>query len=417
MLNYALAFFEFETRDILIWLVLFGGLSVAYMLFMPQIMGIQSKLAIRGAKKSLDKLQNWSEQSKREALKELGEYGRTPRDIKGEFDDFLEFFTIEPVSEDPRGVLDRLEHLIDVRKKRYEDTVERFAPEAEEEEAANLEMAMEGALANYTIYKIVRHFIRIAEKTGSMQIAQLLQMQMPILESIAEAYHDATEAFTEGKIIGDGIGPMIASKIIEDAEAEEKIKDTVYAKTKIEDREAYVVKAKGPGGRVGKPGELIREVGKETDIDRIIMIDAGLKLEGERSGKIVEGVGAAIGGPPTEKHKIEELTTEKDIPLDAIVIKQSLKEAITPMSKQLSDSVDPAVERVKKAIQERTEEDETIVIAGIGNTIGVGQDPENLPKEFPVIEKDESELESFLPLPGIGGAAKPTEDTLNTKEY
>lgn len=417
MTSFVFALFDFGTREILIWLVLFGGLSVAYMLFMPQIMGLQSKLAIRGAKKSLDKLRNWSEESKRVALKELGKHGRTPRDVQDEFDDFLEFFTVEPVSEDPRGVLDRLEHLIDVRKKRYEDTVERLAPEADEEEAANLEMAMEGALANYTIFKVVRHFIRIAEKTGSMQIAQLLQMQMPILEKMAEAYNTATKAFTDGKVIGDGIGAMIATKLIGDSKSDEEIKDTVYAKTKIEGREAYIIKAKGPGGRVGKPGELITELAEDKEVDRVIMIDAGLKLEGEKSGKIVEGVGAAIGGPPTEKHKIEELTTKRDIPLDAIVIKQSLKEAITPMSKQLSESVDPAVEKVKEAVRERTEEDEVVFIAGIGNTIGVSQDPEALPTEFPVVEKKEDELESFMPLPGMGGASQPSRGAVDTEEY
>lgn len=414
--NTVMLFFgDLSPQNILIWFVLIGSLSILYMLFMPQLMGLQSRFAIRGAKKSLDKLKKWSDDSKRTALKRISKFGRTRRDVEEEFENFLEFFAIQPVSEDPRGVLDRLEHLLDVRKKRFEDMVERFAPEAEEETAANLEMTIEGALANYTLFKIVRHYTTVAEKTNSMQLATMLQMMLPMLEKMAEAYHTATKAFSEEKAIGDGIGPMVATKLIGNGASEEEIKDTVYAKTEIEGRTAYVIKAKGPGGRVGKPGELIKKIGKNRELDRIFMIDAGLKLEGEKSGDVVEGVGAAIGGPPTEKHKIEELATERDIPLDAIVIKESMKEAITPMSETLSKSVDIVVEKIRKAIRERAEEDDVIFVAGIGNTIGIGQRAEDLPTEFPKVVKEEGELESFVPLPGMGGVSNPGEKLTNRR--
>ena len=38
----------------------------------------------------------------------------------------------------------------------------------------------------------------------------------------------------------------------------------------------------------------------------VIMIDAGLKLEGELVGEVSEGIGAAIGGPGVDAYKIEE---------------------------------------------------------------------------------------------------------------
>ncbi|KXA88492.1 hypothetical protein AKJ37_05550 [candidate division MSBL1 archaeon SCGC-AAA259I09] len=44
----------------------------------------------------------------------------------------------------------------------------------------------------------------------------------------------------------------------------------------------------------------------------------------------------------------------------------------------------------------------TIIIAGIGNTIGIGQTPDEIPTEFPEKEKEEDELESFASLPGMG---------------
>lgn len=395
--------FDFAPKNILIWLVLFGGISALYMLFMPQLMGLQSYFAIRGAKNSLDKLESWSERSKRTALEKITEYGRPVGEIRDEFENFLEFFAVEPVSEDPSGVLDRLEHLLDVRKTRYEDEVRELAPEAGDEEIADLETTVEAAASSHAVYKIVRHYIAVAEKAQSMQLAQMLQMQMPMLEKTAEAYRDATEAFAEGKAIGDGVGAMVAGKLMNGSEVKEEVEDTVHAETEIEGRKVFVIKAKGPGARTGKPGELIEELSRNQDPDRILMVDAGLKMEGEESGKVVEGVGAAIGGPPTEKHKIEEVARKRNIPVDAVVVKEGLKEAITPMNESLSESVDKTVEKLKEAIRNRTETGDTVFVAGIGNTIGVGQSPEEIPTEFPERKKEEDELESFASLPGMGG--------------
>lgn len=92
------------------------------------------------------------------------------------------------------------------------------------------------------------------------------------------------------------------------------------------------------------------------------------------------------------------------------------------MTRPVSDSVDTAVEKIRQAVRERTEEDDVIFVAGIGNTIGVGQDPSELPTEFPEPKKEEDELESFLPLPGIGGATSKyghskLTGALDPKEY
>lgn len=397
-------FFDFSLQNIVIWLLLFGALSVVWIIFMPQLMGLQTYFAIRKSRKSLERLKKWADQSRRTALKEITKHGRTRRDVENELDDLLEFFAIEPVSKDPAGVLKRLEHLLDVRKKRFEGAIKKLAPEADSEAGANLEMVVEGAMASYMAYKIVRHLTLLADKSKSMQLAQILQLQMPILEQIAKSYRDATTAFSKGKAIGDGVGAMVAAKFLVDGSYEEGIKDTIYMEAEVEGRKAFVVKAKGPGGRVGKPGELIKKLAEKHDFDRIIMIDAALKLEGEESGRIVEGVGAAIGGPPTEKHKIEELATKKGIPLDAIVIKESFKEAITALHKDISKSVDASVDRIREIIRERTDEDDVVLIAGIGNTIGISQNPSELPTRFPKRKKEKDELESFefLLTPGGG---------------
>ena len=69
----------------------------------------------------------------------------------------------------------------------------------------------------------------------------------------------------------------------------------------------------------------------------IIMIDAALKMEGEDSASVAQGFGAAIGGIGTEKFQIEDIATKNNsIPVFSIVIKQSVKEAITLMTKEIA---------------------------------------------------------------------------------
>ena len=43
------------------------------------------------------------------------------------------------------------------------------------------------------------------------------------------------------------------------------------------------------------------------------------------------------------------------------------------MRKDVIDGANAAVKRIKRLIQEKTKEGDTIIIAGIGNSIGVGQ--------------------------------------------
>ena len=373
--------------------------SLVFMLLAPRMMSLQARMGIGQLRKSVKELEGWAKESRRIALGAMAKHGKPKRDVEKEFDNFLEFFAIEPVSEDPSGVLQRLEHILDVRKRRFEGTVARFAPGADSETAANLEMTIEGAMAGHALYRFMRHFMLLAEKTKSMQLVMLVQMNVPFFKEYGKSFVEATKAFAEGKPIGDGVGALTAASFLGKAKCKGPVEDTVYGETKFEGRKLLIVKAKGPGGRVGKPGELINYLVQKRKVSRIIMIDAAGKLEGDVSGEVIEGVGAAIGGPPTEKYKIEKVAVKRKIPVDAIVIKESFTEAIKPLNKRLAKGVGVAVERVKQAIRERTKPGDTVIIAGIGNTIGIGQSPEEIPKEFPAPpEKKKDEIESaFLP--------------------
>jgi hypothetical protein len=385
--------------DLIVWLMIFLVYGFISVLIMPYMLGIQARMGIGQLRKSVKQLEGWAKESKQIALKEIAKYGKPKRDVEKEFDNFLEFFAIEPVSEDPSGVLQRLEHILDVRKRRFEGTVAHFAPNADPETAANLEMTIEGAMAGHILYRFMRHFMLLAEKTKNMQIVMVAQMNIPFFKEQAKAFVEATKTFAEGKPIGDGVGALTAANFIGKAKYREPVEDTVYAETDFDGRKLLIVKAKGPGGRVGKPGELIDHLAQKRKISRIIMIDAAGKLEGDESGDVIEGVGAAIGGPPTEKYKIEQSAVKRKIPVDAVLIKESFTEAIKPLNKRLVKGVEVATERVKQAILERTKPGDVVIIAGIGNTIGIGQSPGEIPKEFPAPpEKEKDEIESpFLP--------------------
>jgi len=386
--------FDISIDSIIIWIVLLIVISIVFSYFTPQMLTLQSRMYVGQVRKAVGELEAWAKEGRKVALGAITKHGRPKRDVANELDNFLEFFMIEPVHEDPVGVISRLDHVLNVRQKRFEGVVAKMAPKADSESAANIEMVIEGAMANNYIFRVVRHLVLLAEKTKSYQITMILQMQMPILKEYAKAFLEATKTFATGKPIGDGLGAMVATKLIGNSQCKEPIEDTVYAETKFEGRKLLIVKAKGPGGRVGKPGKLIEYLVKRQKVNRIIMIDAALKLEGEPSGQVIEGVGAAIGGPPTEKYKIEEATVKGKIPVDAIVIKESFKEAITSFNRRLAKAADSTVERVKQAIRERTKPGDMVIVAGVGNTIGIGQKEKELPKEFPVPKEEKGEIAS-----------------------
>ena len=103
------------------------------------------------------------------------------------------------------------------------------------------------------------------------------------------------------------------------------------------------------------------------------MIDAALKLEGEDTGSIAQGFGAAIGGIGTDRFKIEELATKFDIPIFSVVVKQSVKEAITLMKKEIANQTENIKSQVQEVITDNTVNGQTVLVIGVGNTLGVSQ--------------------------------------------
>jgi hypothetical protein len=344
-------------------LFIFFGQKITMRMYLLEIdRGLKRLDIIRGQAKDL-------------SLKTIKDVGKPSFDPGAQLNVLMEQFLITPVDMDPAGIVGKFDHLLDVRDQKFKDDVRKIAPSADDAQVNNLENLVEASWALNTIYRIVRHFYLLGKKTSSFFIIIQLQSLLPLIMQEAEAYLGAAKAFAEGQPIGDGIGPLVASRLMKDHDKRKVQKDVVVAETTMEDRHIIALKAEGPGGNVGKPGDAIKSLIEENPgkVSMVVMVDAAVKFEGENSGEISEGYGAAIGGIGTERFKIEETATNNRIPVYAVIVKESIQEAITPMKKEILEAGEKVIERIKRLVIERTKPGDTIIVAGIGNTIGIGQ--------------------------------------------
>ena len=309
------------------------------------------------------------------ALKQAGT-DLTDEELEKRLDAILDYFYIPPEAMDPAGVVYKLEHILEIGENRFEDQVAALVKTDDVHRIKTLTNLVEVARAMNLIYRIVRHYYLLGRRTSNYFLAIQIQMMLPMIMELAEAYRQASFAFYNGQPIGDGAGVLVAAKLAREIKAvtvDESVKDTTVMLGEWEGRKVYIVRARGPGGTVGRPGEAVKKVIEmEGRVDTVITIDAALKLEGEETGKIAEGAGVAIGGPGIDKFKIETIAKEKNVSLYAIAIFQSISEAITPMRESISKATDQALEKVKEIIRRYVPEKGVVVVAGIGNTVGIG---------------------------------------------
>jgi len=336
---------------------------------------LQSWMILGDLSKSLTKLGTMKETARKDVIDYVKSSVRPSSDPTEKVDKLLEYFAIMPVDLDPQGIIRKLDHILRTKDERIRQEIKRLADGITESQVSRLENIIEAATALNIIYKTVRHFYLVGKRTTGMFVLVQLQMVMPLLLEEAEALEGAMGAFKRGLPIGDGIGPMVVGKMMVGKEKKLIANETVYSEDLQMGRKLYLLKAEGPAGTVGRPGEAVSRLAGELGvrIDAIITIDASLKLEGEKTGAIAEGVGSAIGGIGVERFQIEDVATNFRIPLYAIVVKESVQDAITIMRKEISDSFDKLQETISAVIRDKTLEGDSILVIGVGNTAGVGQ--------------------------------------------
>ena len=324
-------------------------------------------------KKGIKKLDGFRDESRTELINYLKHNLNTKDDPVKKIDRFLDYFTIMPVEMDPNGIVEKVRHIVRSREDYTRAHVKSLSPEMTDFELTKVQTLLEIASSLQMIYKIINHMFLTAKKQNNYPLILPLQMILPFIMEQAEAMKDAIPAFKTGQPVGDGIGPMVVGKMMLNIEKETIAFQTTFAKTDFEDRTLFLLKAEGPGSTVGRPADALETIVSNNKLDAIIMIDAALKLEGEDSASIAQGFGAAIGGIGTEKFQIESIATSNTIPIFSIVVKQSVKEAITLMTKDIADKADDVRLQVYDMILENTKQGQSVAIIGVGNTAGVSQ--------------------------------------------
>ncbi len=293
--------------------------------------------------------------------------------------DLMEYVVIEPVTLEPTGLINTLKHLLTTYSERVESIVSWLMPNANRPSIQNIVNAIESLRELNFIYKVIMHYFLLSTKYKNPYLMVQIYMLLPILREYVNALSGAINAFLKGFPIGDAAGPLVAFRFMRECESiteiSHNVKDTFIGLCNFEGRRIYVIKARGPGGTVGRLDEAVMYVLERMSVRPrlIITVDAALKLEGEKTGSIAEGIGVAMGGVGVERFNIERIAAKYGIPLYAILIKMSIPEALSAMCKEVNDAVDEAVERVKSVLKSHVGPGEEAVLIGVGNTIGVSQ--------------------------------------------
>ena len=324
-------------------------------------------------KKAIKKLDAFREKSRNELIDYIKKNTSFEMDSIKKIDRFLDYFTIMPVDMDPNGIVDKVQHTVRSREDYTREHIKTLCPQLNDFELTKVQTLLELASSLQMIYKIVNHMFLTAKKQNNYPLILPLQMILPFVMEQAEAMKESIPAFKSGQPVGDGIGPMVVGKMMLNCEKQILSFQTVLAKTDFEGRQLFLLKAEGPGSTVGRPADALEKIVSENTINAIIMVDAALKMEGEDSASVAQGFGAAIGGIGTERFQIEAVATTKNIPIFSIVVKQSVKEALTLMTKEIADQADYIRLQVYEMIKENTKDGQSVVIIGVGNTVGVLQ--------------------------------------------
>lgn len=324
-------------------------------------------------KKGIKKLDLFSSESKTQLI----EYVQKNLDPQGDptkkINRFLDYFTILPVDMDPNGIVDKVHHTVRSREDYTREHIKLLLPKIDDYELSKVQTLLEIASSLQMIHKIINHMFLTAKKQNNYPLILPLQMLLPFIIEQAEAMREAIPVFKKGQPVGDGIGPMVVGHMMLDYSKELVAFQTVLARSEFKNRSLFLLKAQGPDSTVGRPADALEKIISQNKINAIIMIDAALKMEGENSASIAQGFGAAIGGIGTERFQIETIATTKNIPVFSIVVKQSVKEAITLMTKEIADTFDSVTSQVYEMIEENVKENQSVLIIGVGNTVGVSQ--------------------------------------------
>ena len=324
-------------------------------------------------KKKLAKLDQFRNDSRDDLIQYIKKNLTPNGDPIEKIDRFFDYFTIMPVDIDPNGIVPKIHRLVRSREDTTRKQVKSLFTEIDAMEITKIQTLLEIVTTLQLFHRIVRHLFLTAKKQNNYPLILPLQMMLPFIMEQADALRNAITVIKQGQPIGDGIGPLVVGEMMLDTKKQKAEFETVYSESEFKGRKLILLKAEGPYVTVGRPGESTEFLVSKFKPNIIIMIDAALKFEGEESGTVAQGFGAAIGGIGTDRFKIEEIATKYNIPIFSIVVKQSVSDAITLMKKKIADQADNIKNQVHEMITDNTSADQSVLVIGVGNTVGVSQ--------------------------------------------
>ncbi|WP_371805776.1 DUF1512 family protein [Candidatus Lokiarchaeum ossiferum] len=315
----------------------------------------------------------------------------TNREIEVFIREMLDFFVLSPSTIEPH-IYQKMHFLMSRREERFHQLIKKFLPNIDDLSLTKITSLLNTTIELDSLCKNVRHNLIVGEKTKSYLF--LLQTASEISQTMltAKAYVRALDSFMGTSPIGDSIGPLAVKNFVldnitkkypsgDELEQDFKFNDIIFEEIMFKSRNCICGRPIGPESRVGKPGDalesLLNKLNSENrQIALIITIDAFLRLEGEKSGTVAQGLGVAIGaGKNTniDKFQIESIALKQNpsIPLEAIVCRESIVEAVQPMTEEILGAVPKIVRLLKQIIRSQTEPQDNIIILGIGNAIGI----------------------------------------------
>ncbi|WP_457559204.1 DUF1512 family protein [Candidatus Harpocratesius sp.] len=350
--------------------------------------------ASRQIRRSLKDLEQWRKYGIKQLIKliePLTSETVTEHDIKNFISEVLDYFAI-PLEELKTENYNLWSSLLIQQQHRFKEMIKSFIPKISE-----LTLYIIIALINATreidsILKKGQHNLTIGEKTNGYWY--LLQTASEITQAMLKArrYRILLDSLLLGYPIGDSIGPLSIKELVNQiSEKKEHNQRNVNEKTlndeyisqeiQFEGRTLICLRTKGPEPRVGHPSMILREIVEKLSLEKIkismiLSIDAYAKLEVEQSGTISQGLGIVVGGDTKaniEKFLIEEYIAQKDpsILLEAIICRESVEEAVFPMTDQIKNSIPKIIRNIKTTIRNQTTKGDTIIIIGIGNSLGI----------------------------------------------
>ena len=364
-----------DTLTTLIWFLVF----MIFIFIYPRMMLQQLILQLE---RSALKLEAMSADARKMIVRKVGNESRaTDEKIRN----FQEFIAIEPSSFDPYGIVKKVDQVSRNVESRFDEFVDEIGAGKSQKEKREINFGLRAAIGVHTIAKIVRHYVETAKKFKNLQIAMVIQMQLPQIEKLAESELKGTDAFVNGFPVGDSIGPYVAATYIE--KSRPVAEGIVGGETTILGRKVFVLKASGPDPHLGRVDEAVEKIVKKNRIAKVITVDAAGKLEGEKTGSVAEGVGFAMGGG-VEREIVEAVLLPRKIPLDTIVVKVGMEDAITPMKKEIKDAAPKVQDLIKDSVR-RSPKNAKIILVGVGNSCGIGNDRKSLAEADRMIEEQD----------------------------